>query len=108
MATSKPLATDVARMMKAAHRLAGFGDIRLTLHNAGGFVALALPDRTTAQRRAQAKLEAMGHSVTLEQVTEAMEDAGRQPLANGRGTTPEEALERLMAELRVLQHGTTA
>lgn len=96
---SKP--ADVAKLMREAQRLAGYGEVRLTLSPVSGFYAHAYPDRDTAIQSVVRRMQESGNpptSVTV--ISEAMADAVMTPLAYAKGGTPADAVEALLAKLK--------
>lgn len=92
----------VSRAMRRIAKATGGGAVRVTLAEAGGFIAHAYPEREAAKRVYFDSLRAIGAaSVTLDEVMVGTERALNTPLAHGRGKTAAEAVEALAAAVVV-------
>lgn len=86
----------LSRAMRRIARATGGGAVRVTLAEAGGFIAHAYPEREAAQRAYEASLRASdAPPMSLGQFTEGSERALNTSIAFGRGKTATEAVETL-------------
>lgn len=92
----------IAKLMQQAARNPEVGEVRICYFNTSppAYHARAMPNPDTAMRLAVAEFEAKGQeSVSLPELTAAMNVKSERQLHHGKGRTPEEALRALLVEM---------